>query len=74
MRGLLHPDLGERRRRQKLLLARLPLRPLARFLALYAARGGFLDGRAGLAYALLQAWYEYMLVLKKRELLASAKR
>ncbi|EMG36479.1 glycosyl transferase [Desulfocurvibacter africanus PCS] len=74
LRGLLHPDLGERRRQQKLLLARLPMRSLARFLALYAARGGFLDGRAGLAYALLQAWYEYMIVLKKREMLAFAKR
>ncbi len=74
LRGLLHPDLGERRRQQKLLLARLPMRPLARFLALYAARGGFLDGRAGLAYALMQAWYEYMIVLKKREMTASAKR
>ncbi|MFO7595618.1 MAG: glycosyltransferase family 2 protein [Desulfocurvibacter africanus] len=74
LRGLLHPDLSERRRQQKLLLAQLPMRPLARFLALYAARGGFLDGRAGLAYALLQAWYEYMIVLKKRDLLAFPKR
>lgn len=74
LRGLLHPDLSERRGQQKLLLARLPMRPLARFLALYVARGGFLDGRAGLSYALLQAWYEYMIVLKKREMLAFAKR
>jgi len=72
-RGLLHPELHERRRHQKLLLSRLPVRPLVRFALLYVARGGFLDGRAGLTYALLQAWYEYMIVLKKRELRAAGR-
>ena len=28
---------------------------------------GFLDGRAGLRYALLQSFYEYMIVLKRSE-------
>lgn len=72
--SLFRGDPRERRRHQKLLLSRLPLRPLARFLAFYAARGGFLDGRAGLTYALLQAWYEHMIVLKKREMLAAGRR
>lgn len=74
LRGLLSADPQERRGRQKLLLSRLPLRPLVRFLAIYGVRGGFLDGRAGLAYALLQAWYEYLIVLKKREMLAAGRR
>ena len=42
--------------------------PLAKFFALYIAKRGFLDGRAGFTYATLQAIYEYMIVLKTREL------
>jgi hypothetical protein len=29
---------------------------------------GFLDGRAGFSYAVLQSFYEYMIVLKTKEL------
>jgi hypothetical protein len=31
-------------------------------------RGAILDGRAGLTYATLQAFYEYLIVLKTKEL------
>jgi hypothetical protein len=34
----------------------------------YFGKRGFLDGRAGLSYSLLQAFYEYMIVLKTREI------
>jgi glycosyltransferase involved in cell wall biosynthesis len=61
-------DFNERRFHQKELFYRLPLRPLVKFLLLYGAKRGFLDGRAGLTYATLQAIYEYMIVLKTREL------
>jgi glycosyltransferase involved in cell wall biosynthesis len=61
-------DFNERRFHQKELFYRLPLRPLVKFLLLYLGKGGFLDGRAGLAYAVLQSIYEYMIVLKVREL------
>jgi glycosyltransferase involved in cell wall biosynthesis len=61
-------DFNERRRHQKQLFYRLPLRPVAKFLYLYVWRGGFLDGYAGFTYATLQAIYEYMIVLKTREL------
>jgi glycosyltransferase involved in cell wall biosynthesis len=54
--------------RRKKTSVRLYARPLARFFALYVIKRGFLDGRAGLTYATLQAVYEYMLVLKIREL------
>jgi len=60
-------DFNERRYHQKELFYRLPARPLLKFLLLYFAKRGFLDGRAGLHYALLQTFYEYMIVLKQRE-------
>ncbi|HJY77452.1 MAG TPA: glycosyltransferase family 2 protein [Burkholderiales bacterium] len=66
--ALFERDFHRRRFHQKELFYRLPARPLAKFLLLYLAKGGFLDGRAGLTYAALQAIYEYMIVLKVREL------
>ncbi len=48
------------RRRLKDFAARLPpiLRPTLRFIYIYFVRLGFLDGRAGLQYALMMASYE----------------
>ena len=65
-------DFHQRRYHQKELFYRLPCRPLLKFLLLYVAKRGFLDGRAGLTYAILQAVYEYFIVLKVRELQAAA--
>jgi glycosyltransferase involved in cell wall biosynthesis len=61
-------DFHERRRHQKALFYRLPGRPLLKWLYMVLVRGAFLDGRPGLTYARLQAIYEYMIVLKTREL------
>lgn len=61
-------DFHDRRFHQKELFYRLPLRPLVKFAVLYIGRAGFLDGRAGLTYALLQSFYEYMIRLKLDEL------
>jgi glycosyltransferase involved in cell wall biosynthesis len=61
-------DFNARRYHQKELFYRIPGRPLVKFLLIYVLRLGFLDGRAGLTYALLQAIYEYMIVLKTREM------
>jgi hypothetical protein len=58
---LLHPDPALRRAACKRLFHALPGRPLLRFAWLYLARGGFLDGGPGLAYALLQAQYESLI-------------
>jgi glycosyltransferase involved in cell wall biosynthesis len=66
-------DFGVRRYHQKELFYRLPARPLIKFLLVYVFRRGFMDGRQGLSYAILQAFYEYMIVLKTRELLLSEK-
>ncbi len=61
-------DFNERRFHQKELFYRLPFRPLVKFFILYLAKRGFLDGQAGLTYAVLQSIYEYFIVLKTREL------
>ena len=61
-------DFNERRFHQKELFYSLPFRPLLKFLILYLGKRGFLDGRAGFTYAILQSIYEYFIVLKTREL------
>lgn len=61
-------DAFARRRALKELSFRLPLRPLVKFLWMYVLKRGFLDGRAGYTYCKLQAMYEYMIVIKMREL------
>ncbi len=58
----------ERRRALKDLSLRLPARPLIRFLYMYLGLGGWRDGRAGLTWCLLQAFYEYLILLKVWEL------
>lgn len=61
-------DANARRFHQKELYYRLPLRPLAMFLLLYLVKRGFLDGRAGLTFVVLRSIYEYMIVVKVKEL------
>lgn len=63
-------DFNEKRFHQKELFYRLPFRPMIKFLILYVGKRGFLDGRAGFTYAMLQSIYEYFIVLKTRELQA----
>ncbi len=57
-----------RRRALKDLSLRLPFRPLVRWLYMYLVLGGWRDGQAGFAWCTLQAFYEYLIVLKVREL------
>lgn len=61
-------DPVQRRKAIKGLVYRMPGRPLLMFLALYLLRGGILEGRAGLTFCLLRAWYEFMIDVKRREL------
>ncbi len=59
----------------KKLFLRLPFRPLIRFLYAYVARLGFLDGRPGLIFCLLLAYYDFLCNAKRYELeLSSAQR
>lgn len=67
-KALFSNDPNERRFHQKEFYYRLPLRPLVMFMLLYVAKRGFLDGRAGLTFVILRSIYEYMIVLKVKEL------
>ena len=68
MRDLASADAIARRRALKQLAYTLPGRPLIVFLGLYFLRGGILEGRAGLTFSLLRAWYEYLIDCKCIEL------
>lgn len=72
LRAFTERDFHQRRFHQKELFYRMPARPLVKFLVLYVGKRGFLDGRAGLTYALLQTIYEYFIVVKTREQEAAA--
>jgi glycosyltransferase involved in cell wall biosynthesis len=61
-------DADLRRRAAKALVYRLPCRPLAVFIALYLVRGGIFEGRAGLTFCVLRAWYEFLIDCKVIEL------
>jgi glycosyltransferase involved in cell wall biosynthesis len=66
--ALRHPDFHTRRLHQKAIFYRLPGRPLLKWLYMIFLRGAILDGVAGLTYATLQSFYEYLIVLKTKEL------
>jgi len=57
---------------RKRLAARLPFRPVVRFVYLYFIRLGFLDGRQGFDYCVLMSFYDYLTRLKAREMAAAA--
>ena len=61
-------DPLQRRRALKEVSFRVPFRPLARFLYMYVARKGFMDGIPGFHFCCLVSFYEYMICLKMREL------
>lgn len=73
-KALFSRDFSERRFHQKGLFYKLPGRPLIKWFYLAIWRRGFLDGTAGVTYAMLQAIYEYFIVLKTKELLSLAKK
>ena len=66
-------DRTARRRAAKSLGRRLPLflRPLARFVYVYAWRRGFLDGRPGFVYAFMLSTYEAMTAIQAYEIAVS---
>lgn len=61
-------DFLERRLHQKAIFYLLPGRPLIKWLYMMLVRGALLDGSAGVTYATLQSFYEYLIVLKTKEL------
>ena len=58
----------QRRRALKNLSLRLPFRPLVRFFYMYFWLKGCFDGSAGFTWCTLQAFYEYLIVLKVKEM------
>jgi len=66
--ALRDPDFHIRRLHQKAIFYRLPGRPLIKWLYMMFLRRAILDGAAGLTYATLQSVYEYLIVLKTKEL------
>ena len=62
------PDFHTRRLHQKAIFYLLPARPLLKWLYMVVLRGAILDGVAGLTYATLQSFYEYLIILKTKEL------
>ncbi len=62
-------DFHARRVAQKALFYTLPGRPLIKWLYMVVLRGAVLDGPAGVTYATLQAFYEYLIEAKRKELM-----
>ncbi|NGO71983.1 glycosyltransferase, partial [Streptomyces boncukensis] len=71
-----HPEVREQIRRAKTrqgrLFHRAPLKPLVSFAYAYVYKRGFLDGRAGLDYAVAMSLYRWQIGLKARELRSRA--
>lgn len=71
--ALFGEDFSERRVHQKAIFYGLPARPFIKFIYMLIARRAFLDGWPGIRYAILQAIYEYFIVLKTKEIQHSTK-
>jgi glycosyltransferase involved in cell wall biosynthesis len=67
--ALFAKDLHRRRIAQKAIFYRLPARPFIKWLYMMFLRGAVLDGTAGVTYATLQSFYEYLIEAKRREYL-----
>ena len=65
-RALFARDFNVRRQQQKRVFMRLPMRPVIKLLYMVVWRRAYLDGMAGIHYAVLQSIYEYFIVLKSR--------
>ena len=65
--SLVSKDPIERRRALKILAARMPLRPLTRFVYTYFIKLGFLDGYPGFLYCCLRVAHDIHIVAKAAE-------
>ncbi len=66
--ALFSKDFGDRRVAQKAIFYKLPGRPLIKWIGMVFVRRALLDGSAGIAYATLQAFYEYLIEVKRQEI------
>ncbi len=60
------------KRRLKKIAWRLPMRPLVRFLYAYVVRLGFLDGKPGLYFCSLLAFYDFLAMANRYEMRIAA--
>ena len=65
--ALFGKNFHARRVAQKALFYRMPLRAAVKWLYLMFVRGAWLDGRAGVVYAGLLSFYEYLIEVKRVE-------
>jgi len=68
LRNVVAGEKAIRRKALRDLGRRTPLRPLMRFFYQYGFKLGFLDGRPGFVFCGLMAYYEWLILLKRREL------
>jgi glycosyltransferase involved in cell wall biosynthesis len=61
-------NFHERRVAQKAIFYELPGRPLIKWIYMMFVRGAILDGHAGVMYATLQSFYEYLIEIKCQEI------
>ena len=61
-------DPAHRRKALRAVSYHLPFRPFLRFFYVFFIRRGFLDGKPGLTYCILQSIYEYMISIKVEEI------
>jgi glycosyltransferase involved in cell wall biosynthesis len=61
-------NFHERRVAQKAIFYSLPLRPFIKWGYMMFIRGAVLDGKSGMMYATLHAFYEYLIEVKCREI------
>ena len=68
-KALFARNFHERRVAQKAIFCGLPARPLIKWCYLMFVRGAVLDGPAGFMYTTLLSFYEFLIEVKRRELL-----
>jgi len=66
--ALFASDFHDRRAAQKAIFYRMPARPALKWIYMMFVRGAVLDGAAGVMYATLQSFYEYLIEVKSREI------
>jgi glycosyltransferase involved in cell wall biosynthesis len=71
--ALFASDFHDRRAAQKAVFYRMPARPALKWIYMMFVRGAVLDGPAGVMYATLQSFYEYLIEVKRREILRRRK-
>jgi glycosyltransferase involved in cell wall biosynthesis len=67
--ALFAQNFHERRVAQKAIFYKMPGRPFVKWFYMMFIRGAVLDGHAGIMYAALQSFYEFLIEFKYRELL-----